>query len=45
MKNNFLRLSVSATKLLINNGFKNVKNIKGGLTQYSKEVDNEFPMY
>ncbi|KAL9654805.1 hypothetical protein ABK040_008598 [Willaertia magna] len=36
--------SVSATKLLLEKGYKNVKNIDGGVNSW-RQVDKEFPMY
>jgi len=38
--------SVAATKLLLNQGgFKNVKNVDGGVTEWKKSVDSDFPTY
>jgi len=37
--------SVSATDLLVSNGFSNVHNVRGGLTDWAKEVDPTFPSY
>ncbi|EFC43350.1 molybdopterin synthase [Naegleria gruberi] len=37
--------SVSATKLLIQNGFTNVKNIDGGINSWRQQVDTNFPLY
>jgi adenylyltransferase/sulfurtransferase len=38
--------SVTATKLLLNEaGFKNVRNIDGGITEWRKSVDTNFPTY
>jgi rhodanese-related sulfurtransferase len=37
--------SVSATQLLISQGFKNIYNINGGITAWKDEVDNSFPSY
>jgi adenylyltransferase/sulfurtransferase len=37
--------SVSATKLLLQEGFGNVKNVDGGVTEWRKEVDYDFPSY
>jgi len=37
--------SLWATKLLLDNDFKNVKNIQGGLLNWTKTVDPSFPIY
>lgn len=34
-----------AHQILIKNGLNNVKNIKGGLVEWSSKVDNDFPLY
>ena len=37
--------SVSATNLLLENGFRDVWNIDGGLTEWKKKIDENFPFY
>lgn len=37
--------SRTATKFLIDHGYENVYNVRGGITQYVDEMDNEMPMY
>ncbi len=37
--------SAQAQKMLLNNGFKNVKNLKGGINQWAREIDNSLPLY
>ncbi len=37
--------SVSGTKILLDNGFTNVKNIDGGVTSWKVHVDENFPGY
>ena len=37
--------SQKAAKLLVDWGFKNVYNIAGGLEQWQKDVDSNFPLY
>lgn len=37
--------SARACKLLIENGFSNVLNLKGGILQYIGEVDPSLPVY
>jgi|SRR3990167_2625254 len=34
-----------ATELLSNQGFKNVANLKGGITAWAKEIDPNMPTY
>lgn len=38
-------MSVKGTSLLLENGFQNVRNVDGGVTQWQKRVDPEFPLY
>ena len=37
--------SAEACKLLEKNGFSNVKNLKGGINQWAKDIDNSLPVY
>lgn len=37
--------SAQACKMLENEGFKNVKNLKGGINQWAREIDNSLPVY
>jgi len=37
--------STEICQLLINNNFKNVKNLKGGIIAWSKEIDSSIPVY
>jgi adenylyltransferase/sulfurtransferase len=37
--------SVRALELLASAGFKKVKNLKGGLNSWAKEVDTSLPIY
>ncbi len=37
--------SAKAGKLLEEKGFKNVKNLKGGINKWAKEIDNSLPVY
>lgn len=37
--------SQKAVKILSEEGFENVRNIWGGLTSWSNEVDSNFPIY
>jgi rhodanese-related sulfurtransferase len=37
--------SAQAQKMLLNNGFKNVKNLKGGINEWAREIDNSLPLY
>jgi adenylyltransferase/sulfurtransferase len=37
--------SVNATKQLTGQGFGNVKNVDGGVTEWRKNVDTDFPQY
>lgn len=34
-----------ATELLINEGFKNVRNLRGGITAWANEIDPKMPKY
>lgn len=38
-------LSAAATKLLLEHGFTNVRNVRGGLTAWHYDVDQSFPLY
>ncbi|MDZ7692417.1 MAG: rhodanese-like domain-containing protein [Balneolaceae bacterium] len=37
--------SAQATRFLANQGFSNVKNLKGGINKWAKEIDNSLPVY
>lgn len=37
--------SAEACKLLEEEGFSNVKNLKGGINQWAKDIDNSLPVY
>jgi adenylyltransferase/sulfurtransferase len=37
--------SAKACQLLEKKGFKNVKNLKGGINQWAKEIDSSLPVY
>ena len=37
--------SRTATKFLIDHGYENVYNVRGGITQYVNDIDTEMPMY
>ena len=37
--------STRALELLVSAGFKKVKNLKGGINAWAKEVDNDLPIY
>lgn len=37
--------SVTGTKILLKEGFKNVANIDGGILAWAAEVDTSFPTY
>lgn len=37
--------SAHACQLLERNGFENVKNLKGGINKWAKEIDNSLPVY
>lgn len=37
--------SAEACKLLEEEGFSNVKNLKGGINQWAKDIDNSLPIY
>ena len=37
--------SAEACKLLEQEGFANVKNLKGGINQWAKDIDNSLPVY
>lgn len=39
------RRSATATQFLLSKGFKNAKNLKGGIKAWGEEVDPEMPMY
>ena len=37
--------SAEACKLLEEEGFENVKNLKGGINQWAKDIDSSLPVY
>ncbi len=37
--------SAKAQKFLLDNGFKKVRNLKGGINQWAREIDNSLPVY
>ncbi|MEX0994779.1 MAG: rhodanese-like domain-containing protein [Balneolaceae bacterium] len=37
--------SAKATKMLIDQGFSNVKNLKGGVNEWAREIDSSLPIY
>jgi adenylyltransferase/sulfurtransferase len=37
--------SAQACKILEKEGFKNVKNLKGGINQWAREIDTSLPVY
>lgn len=37
--------SAKACELLEKEGFENVKNLKGGINQWAKDIDNSLPVY
>lgn len=37
--------SAKATKLLQEKGFSNVKNLKGGVNEWAREIDSSLPVY
>lgn len=37
--------SAKACRLLEQEGFENVKNLKGGINQWAKDIDNSLPVY
>ena len=37
--------SAQACKMLEKEGFKNVKNLKGGINKWAQEIDNSLPVY
>lgn len=37
--------SRTATKYLLENGYSKAINVRGGITEYVNEIDNEMPMY
>lgn len=37
--------SADACKLLEKKGFENVKNLKGGINQWAKDIDSSLPVY
>ena len=37
--------SAKICKILIENNFRNVKNLKGGILAWSKEIDSSIPIY
>lgn len=37
--------SAKACRFLENQGFSNVKNLKGGINKWAKEIDNSLPVY
>jgi adenylyltransferase/sulfurtransferase len=39
------RLSVTGTKIFLEQGFTNVKNVEGGVTEWRRHVDPSFPSY
>jgi len=37
--------SAKACEMLEKEGFENVKNLKGGINQWAREIDNSLPVY
>ena len=37
--------SAHACQMLEKEGFENVKNLKGGINKWAKEIDNSLPVY
>lgn len=37
--------SANACQLLENHGFSNVKNLKGGINEWARKIDNSLPVY
>lgn len=37
--------SAQACELLIENGYENVRNLKGGINQWAKDIDSNLPVY
>lgn len=37
--------SAKACEILEKNGFSNVSNLKGGINEWAKEIDNSLPVY
>ena len=37
--------SEQACKMLEENGFRDVKNLKGGINEWAREIDNSLPVY
>jgi len=37
--------SANARNLLLDKGFSNVKNLKGGINQWAREIDTSLPVY
>ena len=37
--------SAKAVQLLLDNGYRNVYNLNGGIIVYAKEIDNQLPLY
>lgn len=37
--------SANACRLLLDKGFTNVKNLKGGINQWAREIDTSLPVY
>lgn len=37
--------SAKACEMLEKEGFENVKNLKGGINQWAKDIDNSLPVY
>lgn len=37
--------SAQAQKMLMDNGFQQVKNLKGGINAWAREIDNSLPVY
>lgn len=37
--------SAKAQKFLLENGFRKVRNLKGGINQWAREIDNSLPVY
>lgn len=37
--------SAEACKILSSKGFTNVKNLKGGINEWAREIDNSLPVY